>query len=149
MTAKAKTKTAKTLKEISKEHKLTPKLALFYHEWLNNGGNGVQAALKVYDTTDYMTAGQIAMQNLKKLQNPMKFYMEYKGVGFNSILGIAQEAMTATKWNDFTGEREPDYNIRLKAVDRMSKWAELDPKKDSKNQTNIQNNIQVEFGKYE
>lgn len=27
------------------------------------------------------------------------------------------EALDAMKWNDFTGEREPDHTIRLKAID--------------------------------
>ena len=32
-----------------------------------------------------------------------------------------EEALTATKWNDFTGDREADHNIRLKAVDMAYK----------------------------
>ena len=31
------------------------------------------------------------------------------------------EALDATKWNDFTGEREEDHSIRLKAVDMAYK----------------------------
>ena len=32
-----------------------------------------------------------------------------------------EEALLATKWNDFTGEREEDHSIRLKAVDMAYK----------------------------
>ena len=32
-----------------------------------------------------------------------------------------EEALDATKWNDFTGEREADHSIRLKAVDMAYK----------------------------
>src|SRR3990167_9911968 len=32
-----------------------------------------------------------------------------------------EDALTASKWNDFTGDREPDHNIRLKAVDMAYK----------------------------
>lgn len=44
---------------------LTKKQAEFVKEYLDTG-NGVQSALKVYDTDDYSTAGNIASENLKK-----------------------------------------------------------------------------------
>ena len=39
----------------------------------------------------------------------------------NKIFTKHEEALEATKWNDFTGEREEDHNIRLKAVDMAYK----------------------------
>jgi hypothetical protein len=33
------------------------------------------------------------------------------------LLKTHSEALDATKWNDFTGEREPDHQTRIKAVD--------------------------------
>ncbi len=44
---------------------LTKKQAEFVKEYLDTG-NGVQSALKAYDTEDYSTAGNIASENLKK-----------------------------------------------------------------------------------
>jgi hypothetical protein len=35
----------------------------------------------------------------------------------DKLLKVHEEAMEAKKWNDFTGEREPDHTTRLKAVD--------------------------------
>lgn len=35
----------------------------------------------------------------------------------DKLLRVHDEALQATKWNDFTGEREPDHTTRLKAVD--------------------------------
>lgn len=35
----------------------------------------------------------------------------------DKLLKTHQEALTATKWNDFTGDREEDHQVRLKAVD--------------------------------
>jgi hypothetical protein len=35
----------------------------------------------------------------------------------DKLLRTHDEALQATKWNDFTGEREPDHTTRLKAVD--------------------------------
>ena len=44
---------------------MTPKQKKFADEYLETG-NGVESALKVYDTEDYSTAGVIAHENLKK-----------------------------------------------------------------------------------
>lgn len=129
----------KVLKKIENEAevKLTIKQARFFEEWLKNGGNGTQAAMKVYDTTEYASAGQIAYENLRKLENPMKFYMEHKGIGIGKITQIISEAMDATKWNDFTGEREADHAIRLRAVERVTKMTGMETEKP---QQQIQNN---------
>ena len=35
----------------------------------------------------------------------------------DKLLTKHEEALEATKWNDFTGEREEDHMVRLKAVD--------------------------------
>ncbi len=45
--------------------KLTPKQKIFVEEYAKTK-NGVKAALKAYDTTDYSTAGSIAVENLQK-----------------------------------------------------------------------------------
>lgn len=46
--------------------KPTYKQQEFAREYVNNKGNGTQAALKVYDAYDSMTASAIAHENLKK-----------------------------------------------------------------------------------
>lgn len=35
----------------------------------------------------------------------------------DKLLAKHEEALEATKWNDFTGEREEDHVVRLKAID--------------------------------
>jgi hypothetical protein len=35
----------------------------------------------------------------------------------DKLLGTHEKALEATKWNDFTGEREEDHTVRLKAVE--------------------------------
>lgn len=50
---------------MSKKDKLSKKEKGFVKDWLETG-NGVQSALKNYDTDDYSTAGVIAHENLKK-----------------------------------------------------------------------------------
>lgn len=46
--------------------KPTTKQKKFVKELVQNGGNGVQAALAAYGTDDYNTANQIAVENLQK-----------------------------------------------------------------------------------
>jgi len=145
-------KTASSVvKKINKEYKLTPKQSVFFHEWLNNGGNGVKAALKAYDTTDLSAAGVIAHDNLKKLNNPMRFYLEYKGTGLGTIADVIDGALNATKWNDFTGEREADHNIRLKAVDKLGKYMGVEPQESTGTnvQVNILNQLKKDKDEYE
>ena len=50
-----------------KNDKCTPKEAAFAKEYVETG-NGVQSALKVYDTQSYKSASVIADQNLEKLR---------------------------------------------------------------------------------
>lgn len=49
----------------------------------------------------------------------------------DKLLAKHSEALEATKWNDFTGEREEDHATRLKAVDMgykvKSKYVENNP----------------------
>jgi len=52
---------------MSEPRKLTFKQKIFTTEYIRNGGNGKQAALKAYDTTPE-TAGTIAYENLNKPQ---------------------------------------------------------------------------------
>lgn len=54
---------------------LTKKQKGFVKDYLETG-NGVQSALKNYDTTDYATAGVIAVENLEKPN--VKAYLESK-----------------------------------------------------------------------
>ena len=43
----------------------------------------------------------------------------------NEALAVHRDAYSATKWNDFTGEREKDHSVRLKAVDMTYKAHDL------------------------
>ena len=49
-----------------KMRRLTLKQTKFVKEYINNGGNGTEAALQTYNTEDYNTAHVIASENLQK-----------------------------------------------------------------------------------
>src|SRR3990172_13012611 len=62
---------------------MTLKQTKFVREYIKNGGNGVQAALAVYDTNDYNTANQIALANLQSptVIREIKRSLEELGLG--------------------------------------------------------------------
>ena len=57
--------------------------------------------------------------NLTKSDNWRKIMAQY--LPDHKLFKTHEDALTASKWNDFTGDREPDHNIRLKAVDMAYK----------------------------
>lgn len=125
--------------------KLTIKQTKFLKEYLKDG-NGTRAAMVAYNAKDKGVASVIASENLVKLRNPMQLLMEQKGITPMNLIETVEDARTnATKWNEFTGEKEPDHNVRLKAVSQMSKWMKLDPEKEQNGQTNVQVNMGVSF----
>ena len=85
-------------------------------------GNATKAALESYDTTDRNVASQIGSENLVKLRDVLQYQMMKKGLDLNWIVDKVKDAGDGTKWNDFTGEKEPDHQVRLKAVDIAAKW---------------------------
>ena len=66
---------------------LTFKQRQFAEEYIRNKGNGVQAALTVYDTADYNTANQIAIKNLQKptIRDEMSRQMDSSGPTLEAI----------------------------------------------------------------
>jgi hypothetical protein len=58
------------------------KLDLFLEEYEKNGGNGTEAALKVFNTKSRINAANIASIYLKRAQGIGRYHMERKGIGF-------------------------------------------------------------------
>lgn len=107
---------------------LTPQQNKFFASWLKSG-NGTKAALESYDTKDPKTASVIAAENLAKLRNPMKTFLEANGIGISSLSKVLVDALEAEK-ADLTGDIHPDHKIRMEAVDRLSKWLDPTPKEE-------------------
>ena len=88
------------------------------------GKTGVEAALIAYDTTDYNTAGTIAVENLQKptIKQALDYEMAKQGITMEAIIRPVKEALTAEKVS-FGGSGEeaiagtsPDHSARLQAV---------------------------------
>ena len=106
-------------KDKSKRTKrLTVKQDKFVKEYAENGGNGVKAALQTYDTSDYNTANQIAVENLQKptVQTELARLMKESDVTPKRTLRVVSDGMSATK-----GNGEPDHPTRLRAADMSFK----------------------------
>ena len=103
---------------------LTLKEKTFIREYFKTG-NATKAALVAYDTDDPNTASVIGARKLVKVRDIVQHMMMKKGLDVNWLITKVGEAGEATKWNDFTGEREEDHSIRLKAVDVAERWLGL------------------------
>ena len=66
-----------------KPRKLTYKQREFVARYFKNKGNGTKTALEVYDTKDYLTAAQIATENINKPQVINEMELAYKASGLN------------------------------------------------------------------
>lgn len=79
------------------------KLDLFLEEYEKNGGNGTEAALKVFDTKSRVNASNLAAQYLKRAQSIGRMHMEAKGITFDAMIerAWAKDAVSKTpEWWD-------------------------------------------------
>ena len=92
--------------------RLTTKQKAFAEEYIRNGGNGTQAALKTYETKDYQTASSISKDNLQKpliLEELVKTARR---------LGVTEEKIVSPVIDALDSQ---DLDMRLKGHDRMIK----------------------------
>lgn len=113
-----------------KEPKLTWKQKKFLKLYFETG-NGVKSAMKTYDCKDYSTAGAIASENLKKLKNPIKTWMEANGFSLKVLMGVLAQGLQATKIKTSMTEPDkevPDYPARHKYLETAARWLEIEDK---------------------
>ena len=104
-------------------NKLTKKEEGFVKDYAKTG-NGVQSALKNYDTEDYQTANQIAIQNLQKpiIQEAIKSIAE--SIPDEKVTQVILDGMEANKRVTSMTEPDsidPDHPTRLKSADMAIK----------------------------
>jgi hypothetical protein len=85
-------------------------LVLFFLAWIKHGKNGVKAYQELHPNTDYGSAATLASRLLKKVD--IAAILEVYGAGFDAYFKQLSEGHQAMKWNDFTGEKEPDHKVR-------------------------------------
>ena len=92
--------------------KPTLKQKAFVEEYVRNGGNGTQAALKTYGTDDYKTAQNISSENLSK-----PIVME-ELIKTARRLGVTEEKIVSPVVDALNSD---ELDMRLKGHDRMVK----------------------------
>ena len=90
---------------------MTVKQKLVASKLIENGGN-------ISKTMEQVGYSKATARNPQKLTNS-KGWQELldKFLPDDKLLKKHDEALEATKWNDFTGEKEPDHSIRLKGIE--------------------------------
>lgn len=133
---------------MTKKKKIIPRkfeeLTLKQRRWIKfylKSGNGTEAALKAYDTTDRVTAATIASENLRKLREPVKALMEAKGLSLGRLLEVLEDGLkadrviSAVKAKEATGATNdfievPDYKTRHAYLQTAGRWLGVEGKKE-------------------
>ena len=129
MSAKAKTRA------------LTPKQEVFVAEYVRNGGNAKQAAIKAYPNQNENSAAQQGWQNLQKLELAKAIREEFsrQGITLEKALRPIVKGLEAK-----TKEGADDITKQLMAHDRWLKASTID-KEDAGLQLNIENAKGIEI----
>lgn len=145
----------KLIKTTNKEiNNLDKDLTFKQKAWLKyyfESGNATQAALKAYETDDPGSASVIGTENLAKLRNPIKAYMENKGLSLGRLVEVLDDGLKANRVisavntdkqasgasSDFI--EVPDHQTRHKYLETASKW--LGVVEEKQDVVAIQNNI--------
>ena len=155
-----------------------PKLTLKQRKWLAEyfkTGNATKAALVAYDTSDPEVASVIASQNLTKLREPVKSYMEFNGLSLGTLVESVKEGLAANKVlsavviqrkDSSTSQAEgelpiansrstdfievPDHIARHKYVETAAKWLGMEKKEPTTLiQQNFNAHVQKELDEFE
>lgn len=114
-------------------------LAGFFVEWLQNGKNAAAAYQKLHPDVTYGSARVMGSQYLTRINKSM--LLEAYGLNVDAYLKQLNDGLNADKWNDFTGDREPDHRARKPYHDKLGQLIGMETKEEVKPQINIQNII--------
>lgn len=113
----------------------------FFHEWSKNGHNATRAYLEVKPGSNENSARVLGSRMLAKVDKPV--IMREYGLGEIEYFQQLKDGMGATRWNEFTGEREPDHKTRLAYHNKVGKLLGVESE-----QQGSQTNVQVNFGDF-
>lgn len=133
--------------------KLTVKQTKFVKAYIENDGNGTQAALQSYNTVDEKTAGVIAVENLAKpsIASAIEEALQKHNITMDAAVSPIADGLKATKSFviDDSLVETPDHATRLKASGMALKLMGADQKPDTPGTTfNFINNANFNSKKY-
>jgi hypothetical protein len=117
-------------------------LVLFFVSWIKNGRNATEAYLELNPKVERVSAQVLGSKQLAKID--VKAIMKCYDLGIEEYFGQLKDGLSATKWNDFTGEKEPDHKTREGYHSKLGKLLGLE--KDGSNQVNVQVNVSPILG---
>lgn len=94
-------------------------LALFYVTWMKHGLNATRAYMELHPSVDEHSASVLGSRQLGKVSKTA--ILEAYGLDHQTYFKQLREGIEATKWNDFTGEREADHKTRKDYHDKLGK----------------------------
>lgn len=124
------------IKELEKAFNGDLDLVLFFLSWVKNGRNASKAYLELNPHVDPHSARVLGSRVLAKVS--IQAILETYGTGAEEYFTQLKDGLSATKWNDFTGEKEPDHKVRKDYHDKLGKLLGIEKEG---NQTNLQINV--------
>ena len=94
-------------------------LVLFFVKWIEHGQNATKAYQDIHPEVSYGSARVLGSRVLAKVD--IQAVLETYGIGLEKYLKQLADGLGATKWNDFTGEREADHVTRRYYHDKQGK----------------------------
>lgn len=85
-------------------------LVLFFLAWVKNSRNATKAYLELNPNVDPASAQVLGSRQLAKIDR--EAVMKSYGLGVEEYFQQLGAGHGAMKWNDFSGEREPDHKVR-------------------------------------
>ena len=116
-------------------------LALFYVTWIKNGLKAGKAYKELHPEVDEHSANTMGSRLLKKVDKSA--VMEAFGLDHELYFEQLRDGVKATKWNDFTGEREADHKTRVNYHDKLGKLLGIETDASRVNLTQV--NMKLEY----
>lgn len=122
-------------------------LMLFYLTWIKNGLNASKAYKELHPTVDDHSSRTLGSRALAKVDKLL--VMQAYGLDHQKYFTQLHDGIDATKWNDFTGEREPDHNTRRAYHDKLGRLLGIEQQANVLQQFNVGGDMSLEFVKDE
>lgn len=110
-------------------------LFLFYLSWVKNGLNASKAYKELHPEVKPHSADTLGVRMLNKVDKSL--VMQAYGLDQQLYFEQLKEALKATKWNDFTGEREADHKTRKDYHDKLGKLLGIEGDTSASIQVNV------------
>lgn len=90
-----------------------PELAAFFVAWIKNSFNASLAYRSLHPNVSEVSARALGSRKLSKLTKVnISGVLQAFGLDVETYISQLKEGLNAMKWDDFTGEKEPDHKAR-------------------------------------